>query len=105
VPDVSLSPPAAAETDLVTAASQAEQVRLLVARTFEELGARVPNELDLHETLLVENQSLLARSYRTDRMMAMWLVGAGVVQFYDDDGVMLRTVNLLKELRPRRAAA
>jgi hypothetical protein len=70
-----------------------------------ELGDRVPNELDLHETLLVENGTLLARSYRTDRMMAMWFVRAGIVQFYDSDGVMLRTVNLLKGLHPQRAAA
>ena len=89
----------------MTSGPQPEQVRLLVARTFEELGARVLNELDLHETLLVENQRLLARSYRSDRMMAMWLVRAGVIQFYDEDGLMLRTVNLLRELRPQRAAA
>ena len=105
LPEVSPIAPAAAETDRMTATPQPEQVRLLVARTFKDLGAEVHNELDLHETLLVENHSLVARSYRTDRMMAMWLLRTGIVQFYDDDGVMLRTVNLLKELRPQRAAA
>jgi hypothetical protein len=37
--------------------------------------------------------------------MAMWLLDAGIIQFYDADGTMLRTINLLKELRPHTAAA
>jgi hypothetical protein len=47
----------------------------------------------------------VARSYRTERMMAMWLLRAGIVQFYDELGAMLRTVNLLRGLRSQRAAA
>ena len=30
--------------------------------------------------------------------MAMWLTDIGVIQFYDGDGNMLQTINLLKEL-------
>jgi hypothetical protein len=37
--------------------------------------------------------------------MAMWLVAAGIVQFYDDRGRMLATINLFETLRPKRMAA
>ena len=82
-----------------------DQVRLLVARTFNGLGAPVRNELDLHETLVAEQGELVARSYRADGIMAMWLVRTGIVQFYGRDGVMLSTVNLVEEARPALAAA
>ena len=89
----------------MTAAPSPDQVRLLVARSFNGFGAPVDNELDLHETLVIEQGELVARSYRADGIMAMWLVRAGIVQFYDRNGVMLSTVNLLEEARPELAAA
>ena len=47
----------------------------------------------------------MARSYRTDGLMAMWLVEVGIVQFYDADGAMVRTINLLEEMEPLKVAA
>ena len=82
-----------------------EHVRSLVVRTFLELGVEVRNELDLHETLLIDGGSLVARSYHAEPMMAMWLLGAGIVQFYGSEGAMLRTVELSEGRRPLRAAA
>jgi hypothetical protein len=82
-----------------------DQVRLLVARTFKGLGAPVHNELDLHEILVIEKGELVARCYRAERIMAMWLVRAGIVQFYDDGGAMLSTINLLAQARSELAAA
>ncbi len=82
-----------------------DQVRLLVARTFEEFGVTVHNVVDLNETLLIEEGRFIARSYRARGLMAMWLLSAGVIQFYDSDGTMLRTVNLLQHLSPQRMAA
>ena len=38
-------------------------------------------------------------------MWAMWMIEIGLVQVYDDNGHMLRTVNLFEELEPVRAAA
>jgi hypothetical protein len=35
----------------------------------------------------------------------MWMIEIGLLQFYADDGQMLRTVNLFEELEPVRAAA
>ena len=37
--------------------------------------------------------------------MAMWLVAAGIVQFYDARGRMLATIELFESLRPQRMAA
>jgi hypothetical protein len=89
----------------MTVAPSPDHVRLIVARTFKGLGAPVQNELDLHETLVVEHGGLVARSYRADGILAMWLVRAGIVQFYGRDGVMLSTVSLREESRPELAAA
>jgi len=89
----------------MTVAPQPEQVRQLVARVFGEFGIRVCNDLSLHETLLIKGGWYVARTYRADGLMAMWLLRAGIVQFYDAKGTMLRTVNLLKGLRPHPMAA
>ncbi len=89
----------------MTVAPQPEQVRQLVARVFREFGASPRSLFDLNETLLIKSGRYVARTYRARGLMAMWLVEAGIVQFYDADGAMVRTVNLLKKLRPRPVAA
>jgi len=89
----------------MTVTPQPDQVRQLVVQTFADLGAAVRSILDLHETLLVEQRRFVARTYRSRGLMAMWLLDAGIIQFYDADGTMLRTINLFKELRPHTAAA
>ena len=92
-------------SEFMTIAPQPDQVRLLVARIFGEFGIHVRNVVDLNETLLVQGGRYVARSYRANGLMAMWLLRAGIVQFYDAKGTMLRTVNLLKRLRPHPMAA
>lgn len=89
----------------MTVAPHPEQVRQLVARVFREFGVPVNNSLCLNETLLVKRRRYVARTYRAEGLMAMWLLRAGIVQFYDAQGKMLRTVNLLKRLRPHPMAA
>jgi len=86
-------------------APQPYEVRALVARTFAELNARIHPPSDLDETILIHDGKYSARSYRADGLMAMWLVEVGIVQFYDADGNMLRTVNLFQEWEPQRMAA
>ena len=80
-------------------------VRELVLRTFEYFDVVLDNPWDLDETILVDEGHCSARSYKLDGYMAMWLVDIGIVQFYDSDGNMLRTVNLWEELVPQRMAA
>ncbi len=60
---------------------------------------------EIDETILIDQGRYVARSYRTEGYLAMWLVPVGIVQFYDDLGRMLATVNLHESLRPQRMAA
>ena len=83
----------------------AHEVRELVIRTFEYFNVYLDNPWDLDETILIDDGRYSARTYKIDGYMAMWLLELGIVQFYDADGNMLRTVNLLEELEPQRMAA
>jgi hypothetical protein len=89
----------------MTVAPQPHDVRRLVIQIFEELGAAMPTLFDLEETILIDDGKYTARSYRVEGYMAMWLLEMGIVQFYDAEGNMLATVNLLKELEPGKIAA
>ena len=84
---------------------QAWEVRALVAQILEELGAMVECAADVDETILIDDGHYVARSYRADGYMAMWMVEVGILQFYDAEGEMLRTVNLFEEMEPQRMAA
>ena len=78
------------------------EVRELVLRTFQDFGVSIFSPLDLDETILVDDGRYAARTYKIDGYMAMWLLGIGIVQFYDAEGNMLLTVNLLEELTHAR---
>jgi hypothetical protein len=82
---------------------RADEVRRLVEHVFsgyfEEPGA------EIDETILIDQGRYMARSYRCEHYLAMWLVAVGLVQFYDDRGRMLATINLFQSLRPQRMAA
>ncbi len=72
----------------------ASEVRRMVIGIFNDY-CRVPVEIDeLDERLSIENSRLVARSYRASGLFAMWLVEIGIVQFYDEQGNALRTLNL-----------
>ena len=60
---------------------------------------------EIDETILIDRGRYVARSYRTEGYMAMWLVAVGIVQFYDEGGQMLATINLFTSLRPQKMAA
>ncbi len=62
-------------------------------------------EPQVAETMLIQEGCFVARTYRIDGYMAMWLISAGIVQFYDAEGRMLLTINLFRSLRPQRLAA
>jgi len=84
---------------------QPHEIRELVSRTFSQFGVRTRTLGKLHETILVDDGRYVARSYKVDGYMAMWLVEVGIVQFYDVQGNMLGTVNLFLEHQPQRMAA
>ncbi len=85
--------------------TEPHDIRRLVIQTFEELGAATPSLFSTEETVIVDDGRYVARSYRADGYMAMWMVEVGIVQFYDAEGNMLATVNLLKELTLMEMAA
>jgi hypothetical protein len=84
---------------------QPAEVLNAVVGMFERFGASSQSLFDLEETIKIDRGRCVARSYRVDGLMAMWLVDIGIVQFYDADGNMLATINLLEEAVPRRMAA
>jgi hypothetical protein len=86
-------------------APELREVRRLVVQTFHQLGAAAPDLFDMEETVLIDEGKHAARTYRVDGLMAMWLVEIGLVQFYDAEGNMLRTVNLFQRLEPMSVAA
>jgi hypothetical protein len=81
------------------------EVREVVLRAFQDFGVAIFSPRELDESILVDDGQCAARSYRADGYMAMWLLDFGIVQFYDEDGNMLLTVNLLEERELQRMAA
>ncbi len=82
-----------------------QEVREVVLRTFQTFDVEVFSPADLDETILLDDGRYAARTYAVEGYMAMWLVEIGIVQFYDAQGNMLLTVNLLEELEPQRMVA
>jgi len=82
-----------------------QEVRELVIRLLEFYDVFLEQPADLDETILISAGRYCARSYKAQGYLAMWLIEVGIVQFYDEAGNMLRTVNLLEELEPQRMAA
>ncbi len=89
----------------MTISPHPDEIRTIVFRTFLELD--VAEELldDLDERIMLDSGRYVARSYRVDDLLAMWMIDVGLVQFYDSEGNMLRTVNLFEEIEPQRMAA
>ena len=81
------------------------EVRRLVVWTFRELGLPPCRLFDMEERIVMRKGRYAARSYRTDELMAFWMVDIGLLQFYDADGRMLRTINLFSRVEPLAAAA
>jgi hypothetical protein len=82
----------------------ASEIRRIVKQVFLQLGAAI-DAPGLEERLRIENGKLAARVYQADSLMAMWFIEHGLLQFYDADGNMLHTVNLLIIAPADRAAA
>ncbi len=81
------------------------EVREVVLRVFQDLGLDVCDAWEIDETILLDDGRYTARTYKADDCMAMWLIGVGILQFYDAQGNMLLTVNLLEDLEPQKMAA
>ena len=89
----------------MTISPHPDEIRTIVFRTFLELEVAEDSLTDLDERIMLDDGRYVARSYRVDDYLAMWMIDVGLVQFYDADGNMLRTVNLFEEIEPQRMAA
>ena len=84
---------------------QPTEVLSAVIGMFERFGASPQSLFDLEETIRIDRGKQVARTYRVDGLMAMWLIGIGIIQFYDADGNMLATMNLIEKAIPQRMVA
>ena len=84
---------------------QPSDIRTLVFQTFLEFDVAEDSLTQLEERLLIDDGRYVARSYRAECLMAMWLLDVGLLQFYDSEGNMLRTINLFDELDVKRRKA
>lgn len=89
----------------MTISPNPDRIRTIVFRTFLELDVDEDSLSDMDERIVIDDGRYVARSYRLDNYLAMWMIDVGLVQFYDDTGNMLRTVNLFEEIEPHRMAA
>ena len=92
-----------AVADMLSAPTPYE-IRGIVSRTFGGLAGD-DDPVDLNEHVVISEGEYVARSYRWRHYFAMWLIDVGLVQFYDDEGNMLRTINLFAESPARKKAA
>ena len=66
----------------------------LVAETFSKLG--MPSPIDVCETFLVEDGCFIGHKFCCDGGYAIWGVGWGAVEFYDQNGELLKMVTVKK---------
>jgi hypothetical protein len=89
----------------MTITPDAADVRDIVRRAFAEISGAPLEAYALAETILIRDGRYRGRSYRARDLMAMWFAELGMVQIYDADGNMLRTINLFEDLESSRRAA
>ena len=82
-----------------------EEIKAIVRQAFEEFGVSKTLAERLEETIRLDRGTYVARCYRAADLMAMWLISAGVIQFYDREGRMLLTIRLWQERSPCCQAA
>jgi hypothetical protein len=87
----------AAQRQSMTVNPDADFVRQLVLRTFGQCGWQEPQPEGLAEMILIQEGKYRGRSYRAGGLLAMWLVELGLLQFYDQQGQMLCTINLFEK--------
>lgn len=88
----------------MTVHPDADFVREIVLRIFGQSGCQAA-DAGLTEMILISDGKYRGRSYRAAGLMAMWLADLGLLQVYDRQGQMLRTINLFEEQTALQRAA
>ncbi len=82
------------------------EVRWIVEQSFQRYFELTNEDLeDLIELPMIEDGRCIARTYRVANLLAMWLKDVGILQFYDEQGRMLRRANLFADIDPTTTAA
>jgi hypothetical protein len=81
------------------------EVRDIVLRVLERHHAAVQDVNELEERIRISDGRRVAHVFRTDGHMAMWMIEVGILQFYDAEGNMLETINLMRMSPAGRVAA
>ncbi|HEX3654408.1 MAG TPA: hypothetical protein VHV55_01305 [Pirellulales bacterium] len=89
----------------MTVHPDADFVREVVVRIFGQSGWQAASLEGLTEMILISDGKYRGRSYRAAGLLAMWLADMGLLQIYDRQGHMLRTVNLFEEQTGLQKAA
>lgn len=89
----------------MTVQPPSHEVKRIVTRTFFELGVASSSLFAVQETVLRERGHCVARTYWADRLKAHWDVYEGRVEFFNEAGHLVHTVNLLAETVPHLVAA
>ena len=80
-----------------------DKVKLLVARTFVELGAK--DVFRLRDTLFLEHGRCLAVAYRADDLSTVFCCTDRIIEFRNAAGKLLRTLSVPEASRSSSAAA
>jgi hypothetical protein len=78
-----------------------ESIRELVHRTVRDLGLLAVQPLG--ESLLTLAGYYVGREFRFDGVRAVWIASQGQIKFYDDDGQLLRVLDV-GQAQDKRAA-
>ena len=81
------------------------EMRQLVLDGFQRRVAHAISAADVEERVRTEEGKVVAYCYRTANLFAMWMVQIHLVQFYDDQGNMLHTLDLAAAVGSERRAA
>lgn len=78
----------------MNASSHPEIVRRLVQAFLAEHGVAAGEQRRMVDTLLLRDGKYVGRSFRCGGFLAMWMIEAGVVTFYDDAGEILQIASV-----------
>jgi hypothetical protein len=87
----------------MTVEPRRREIKETIARTFLDLGIRPQAISELKEAAFIEGGRCIACCVRVEELKAVWCVDDEIVNFFDAQGKLLKTVTL--EPQPMKKAA
>jgi len=85
--------------------SQIELARQIVLATLSRLGTPQVDGAQVKETTLLGDRNDLGRRFQFEKIRAIWFAEASAIQFFDDDGNLLESVDVQRSVSDGQAAA